>query len=65
MHINRQRASTAGNGDALKIAVHSQANTDDITLNLAFRQANFVARRMRLRPDLARVVADHVFGRSA
>ena len=47
------------------VSCSAASDIHEIAKHLASVQTNFVARRTRLSPDLARVVAAHVFGSAA
>ena len=66
MVSKKTKAPPAGGGGALEV-INGFAALDprDIANSLADVQTIFVARRSRLRPDLARVVAALAFGGAA
>lgn len=58
------KVPTGANGGTLGIVAHDQAiNTRVDTLPLAIFQAVFVARRTRLAPAHAKLIAEHAFDR--
>jgi hypothetical protein len=67
MSLEKKKASAAANGpDALEIVAHSPAiNGFETNNSLIEVQQNFLARRFRLAPGLAQLVAELAFVRRA